>query len=45
MLRVKIMKNYEQGIVLNGQASGWRKNNSGFPQGSVLVSFTSDLHK
>ena len=37
---LSLLKNYlqnrEQRVVLNGQTSGWRKINSGFPQGSVL---------
>ena len=32
----------EQRVVLNDQTSGWRKINSGFPQGK---SFISDLYK
>ena len=36
---------HEQRVVLNGQTSGWRKINSGIPQGSVLGSFISDLYK
>ena len=35
-----LLKNYlqnrEQRVILNGQTSGWRKINSGVPQGCVL---------
>ena len=37
---LSLLKNYlqnrEQRVVLNGQTSGWRKINSGVPQGCVL---------
>ena len=37
---LSLLKNYlqsrEQRVILNGQTSGWRKINSGVPQGSVL---------
>ena len=30
------LQNHEQRVALTGQISGWRKTNSGFPQGSVV---------
>ena len=40
------LQNLERRVVLNGQTSGWRKINSGVPQGSVIrISFISDSYK
>ena len=44
---LSLLKNYlqnrEQRVVSNGQTSGWRKVNSGTPQGSLLGPLISDL--
>ena len=46
---LSLLKNYlqncEQRVVSNGQTSGWRKINSGAPQGSLLGPLISDLCK